>query len=78
MVNVYAGTDTPFAAAVTTGKETSYVRVDDSKIFLNQMAAILDMFESGRVNIDRAESLMIRRILDAAELPEARQGFVAV
>jgi hypothetical protein len=52
------------------------VRVDDSKIFVNNAAAILDFFEAKKPNIDPRESLMIRRILDVAEDPGVTKGFV--
>jgi hypothetical protein len=37
---------------------------------------VLEMFESKKPNIDRRETLIIRRILDAAEDPEALKRFV--
>ncbi|MHC4886697.1 MAG: Gfo/Idh/MocA family protein [Planctomycetota bacterium] len=76
VVNVYTNANTPFAAAVTTEKETRLIEVDGSKIFLNMAVAILDLFESGTASIARKESLTIRKILDAADTPEARNGFV--
>ena len=76
VVNVYTNATTPFAAAVTTAKKTEYIAVDSSRIFLDTAAAMLDLFEQGEANIDRSESLMIRRILDAAGQEEALEGFV--
>lgn len=76
VVNVYTGADTPFAASVTTAGETRYVAVDTSGIFRDTAAAILDFFKTGKPNIDRSESLAIRRILDAAEDPRALKGFI--
>ena len=78
VANVYTGGDTPFAASVTTDKETKLLTVETSKIFENTAAAILDFFESGKPTIDSRESLMIRRILDAASDPAARRGFVGL
>ena len=40
--------------------------------------AMLDLFETGKPNVPRKESLLIRRILDVAEQKRARQGFVRV
>jgi hypothetical protein len=39
-------------------------------------AAMIGFFAAGRPDIPREESLMIRRILDAAQTPEAQRGFV--
>lgn len=75
-VNVYATEGTPFAAAVTDEKGTKLIEVETSKLFVDAAAAILDFFEAGKPNIDRAESLMIRRILDAAATPAAMTKFV--
>ena len=36
------------------------------------------VFDAGRPLVDRAESLAVLRVLEAAELPAARDGFVAV
>ena len=76
VVNVYIGADTPFAATVTTDEGTRYVPVEGEGMFRDNAAAILDFFESGKPVIDRAESLMIRRILDAAEDPAAMDAFI--
>ncbi len=76
VINVYVNANTPFAASVTTAKETKYIAVDGSRIFVDLAAAVLDLFESGKPNIDRAESLTIRRILDVAEDKRALKGFV--
>ena len=78
VVNVYTKGETPFAASLTTDKHTELLTVDTSKIFLDTAEAVLDLFESGKPNIDRRESLVIRRILDAAEDPAALGGFVTL
>lgn len=78
VVNVYIQSNTPFAASLTTEKGTRYIEVDSSKIFVNNMAAILDFFLAGRPNIDRNESLAIMRILDAAKDPRSRKEFILV
>ena len=75
-VNVYTNQRTPYAASVTTEKATKLIPVESAKIFLNTAAAILDMFESGKPNISRKESLMIRRILDVAEKKRSSKGCV--
>ena len=76
VANVYTRGETPFAASVTTERETKLLHVDSSKIFVDLAAAVLDLFESGKPGVDRGESLMIRRILDVANDPAALTGFV--
>src|SRR6266498_466221 len=76
VVNVYTNADTPFAAAVTTAQQTCMFTVDDSRLFIDMASAILDLFDSGAPGIDRAESLMIRHILDVAQRPETLERFV--
>ena len=74
-INVYTAGDTPFAAALTTAAKTQYVSVNGATLFIDTCAGILDFFDAGQPKIDRAESLMIRRILDAAGDPSATQSF---
>jgi hypothetical protein len=78
IANVYTHGDTPFAASVTSEKETKVINVDASKIFVDTAAGILNLFESGKPNIDRKESLTIRKILDVANDPAAQKGFIAL
>jgi predicted dehydrogenase len=77
-VNVYTEGNTPFAAEVTSPKGTVHVPVETATLFTNTAAALLDFFEAGEARIDRAESLAVRRILDAAADPAAAKGFVAI
>lgn len=77
-VNVYATEGTPFAAAVTDDKGTKLIEVETTRLFVDTAAAILDFFEAGKPNIDRAESLAVRRILDAAAMPDALATFVTL
>ena len=76
VVNVFPKTNTSFAASFTTEKATRYIEVDSSKIFINNQAAVLDFFASGKPNIDRRESLTIMRLLDAALAPAAVKNFL--
>ena len=76
VINVYVNAGTPYAASVTTDKETKIIVVDDARLFLDMAAAILDLFETGKASIDRAESLMIRRILDVALTAKAAGRFM--
>jgi hypothetical protein len=76
VANVYTKGETPFAASLTSDHETKLIAVETSRIFINNASAVLDLFESGKPNIDRRETLVIRKILDAAENPAARDRFV--
>jgi len=76
IVTVDTKGETPFGALIHTEKGTKTMQVETSKIFINNAAAVLDLFESKKPNIDRAETLIIRRILDAADDPQASKGFV--
>ena len=76
VINTYIKARTPYAASVTTADETRFIPCDTSRLFIDTMAAILDFFKSARPNIDRAESLTVRRILDAAGAPRALKQFV--
>ena len=78
VANVYANTETPFAASITTLKKTQILQPDLSRLFIDMASAMLDLYETGKSTIDRRETLAIRRILDAAERPEALGGFVKV
>jgi predicted dehydrogenase len=78
VVNIYPKSNTPFAASFTTDKATHYIEVDVSKIFVSNQAAILDFFAAGKPTIDRRETLVLMRILDAAKDPQARRSFVAL
>ena len=75
-VNVYTTGGTPYAAAVTDEKGTKLIEVETSKLFVDTAAAVLDFFEAKKPNVDRAESLTVRRILDAAANAEAREKFI--
>jgi hypothetical protein len=76
VVNVFPKTHTPYAASITTNEETKYFPIDTSKIFLNTASAILNLFESGKANIDRKESLIIRRIQDVAEQKRSQNRWI--
>jgi hypothetical protein len=78
IANVYTNSEVPFAASISTDKKTRHIEPDLSRLFVDMAAAMLDLFESAKPNIDRRESLTIRRILDAADRPESREGFVKI
>lgn len=68
----------PFAAVLTSDKSCKVVVVDDSKLFVNATAAILDFYNAGEALVPRDETLAVLRVLDAAKNPAAREGWVAV
>ncbi len=76
VVNLFLRTRTPFAAAVTTEKETRHFRVSGRQLFVDAAAAMLDFFQAGRALVPRAETLDVMRCLDAARTPDARRRFV--
>lgn len=78
VINVYTGeAHTPFAASLTSDRETKILLVDND-FFLAFLEAQLEFFRTGRVSIPKEETLAIRRLLDAAESPGAHDGFVKI
>ncbi len=78
VVNLNVESDTPLAASITTEKHTEYIAVEGEPLFRDTALAIVDFFEKRAPTVPRAESLAVRRILDAAERPDARSGFTAI
>ena len=78
IANVYTRGETAFAASITTDVDTQFFTPSLDQIFVDQAAAVLKLFESGKPNVDRAETLTIRRMLDVAEDPAALKGFVSL
>jgi predicted dehydrogenase len=76
VVHVYNKKQTPYAASVTTDKQTRYFEVDTKRLFLDAAAALLDFLAAGKPDIDRHETLAIMRILDAARDPAALERWV--
>jgi hypothetical protein len=76
VVNVYIKRKTPYAASVTTAKETRYIEVDTKPLFVDAAAGMLDFFAAGKELVDRRETMAVMRILDASRDPAALQGFV--
>jgi predicted dehydrogenase len=76
VVNVYNRRKTPYAASVTTAKETRYLEVDTKPLFVDAASAMLDFFSAGREQVDRRESMAVMRILEAARDPAALERFV--
>ena len=78
VVNVYNRRKTPFAASVTTEKETRHVEVDAKPLFVDAAAAMVDFFEAGREQVDRRETMAVLRILEASRDPAALERFVSL
>lgn len=76
VINVYNRAKTPYAASVSTAKETRYLEVDTKPLFVDAAAALLDFFAAGKELVDRRETMTILRILDASRDPAALTGFV--
>ncbi|MDA0836934.1 MAG: hypothetical protein O3B01_24885 [Planctomycetota bacterium] len=76
IVNICTNSKTAYSASVTTAAETAYIPVDTGRLFVNMTSSMLDFFEAGIPSIPRAESLMVRKILDAAVRSETCERFV--
>ena len=77
-MNVYVKRKTPYAASITTSKETRYLEVDTKPLFVDAAAGMVDFFVAGKELVDRRETMAILRILDAARDAAALQGFIKV
>ena len=78
VANVYTAGHTPFAAAITTTQSTQYIPVNNATLFTNMAAAILDFFDRNEPQVDRSQTLTIRKILDAANDERALREFVKI
>jgi len=76
VVNVHVKRKTPYAASVTTPKETRYWEVDTKPLWVDAATGLLDFFSAGKPQVDRRESLAVMRILEAARKPEALERFI--
>ncbi|TWT93417.1 Oxidoreductase family, NAD-binding Rossmann fold [Botrimarina colliarenosi] len=77
-IDFNAAEHVPFVATLTTDRWSKQVVVDDSKLFVDAAAAILDFFDAGRALVPREETMAVFRVLDAARNPAARRGWVAI
>jgi predicted dehydrogenase len=77
-IDFNAGEYVPFAAVLTTDAASKWVVVDDSKLFVDAAAAILDFFDAGQPLVPRQETLAVMRVLDALRSPACRDGWVGV
>jgi predicted dehydrogenase len=78
VINLYVPGNTPYAATLTTAAGTHYMPVDLKTLFVDMASAILDFFDKGEPNIDRNETLAVRRILDAAADSRVLREFTAL
>ena len=76
VVNVHVKKKTPYAASVTTTKETRYFEVDTKPLFVDAAIGMLDFFAAAKEQVDRRETLALMRILDASRDPAALERFV--
>jgi hypothetical protein len=76
VVNVYNRRKTPYAASLTTAKETRYFEVDTKPLFVDAAAGMLDFFASGKALVDRRETMAVMKILDSSRDPAALERFV--
>ncbi len=75
-VHVYIGPKCPYATMITTGETGVYVEAEVGTIFFNLMDNILTLFETGEPRVPRDETLAIMAVLEAAQNPDAREGFI--
>ena len=76
VVNVYNRRKTPYAASITTSKETRYIEVDTKPLFVDAAQAMLAFFAAGKEQVDRRETMAVTRILEASRDPAALERFV--
>lgn len=77
-MHVCVGSQTPYAATLVSAAKTEHITPDLSRLFIDTAAGVLDFLQSGKPNIPREESMMVRRILDAAVKPAALKRFVKI
>lgn len=68
----------PFYVVLTTARESRPLAVADATLFIDAAAAILDFFEAGDALVPKEQTMAIMRILDAAQDPAARAGWVPI
>jgi len=78
VINVYNRRKTPYAASITTAKQTRHFTVNTRRLFDDAAVGMLNFFDAGRALVDRRESMAVMRILDAARDPAALKQFIAL
>jgi predicted dehydrogenase len=78
VVNVHLQSETSYGATIATDRVSTYLPLDRPPLFIDTARAVLDFFAAGKASIDRAESLMVMRILDVARTRAALKRFVAL
>ncbi|MFC1582333.1 Gfo/Idh/MocA family protein [Planctomycetota bacterium] len=77
-VHVYIGPKCPYATMITTAETGMYVEAEVGTIFFNLLDNILTLFETREPRVPREETLAIMAILDAAQDPAAKEGFISL
>jgi predicted dehydrogenase len=73
-----SGVYVPFQTVLTTRQRSEFLEVDDSRLFVDAAAAILDFFDAGRPLVPRDETLAVMRVLQAVRDPASRDRPVRV
>ncbi len=68
----------PFAATLITDSCARHIEVNADRLFINAAASILNFFDAAEAQIDRAESLMIRQLLDVLGSDPPRDQFISL
>lgn len=68
----------PFTATLLTPSGAEHVAVAGDQLFVKAAASILDFFDAGIAQIDRSETLVIRRILDVVESNPSRHTLISL
>jgi len=76
IIDFTAGFDVPYAVALTTASAPHFLTVESTGLFCAAISAILDFFDAAAPQVDRAESLLVRHILDIAMQPAAQDQFI--
>ncbi|MCP4786235.1 MAG: Gfo/Idh/MocA family oxidoreductase [Fuerstiella sp.] len=78
VVNLYSNARTPYAATVTSDKDTKYISVDTKDLFVRATRGLIDFYKSEEPKIARRETMAIMQVIDASRDPKALERFVKV
>jgi hypothetical protein len=78
VVNLYSNTRTPYAASVTSDKDTKYISVDTKDLFVRATRGLIEFYKSAEPKIDRRETMAIMQIIDISRDPVSLERFVKV
>lgn len=77
-IHLAVDTSVPFSATLIANGKATTITPPTSRLFIDTAQAIIQFLRSGQPNIPRQESLAIMGILDAAQRPTAKRGFVKI